>query len=252
MDTINHDAYTSRLALGAYDRRADLSLAESAILEHLKPRVVDKRILDIGVGGGRTTPFLLELSREYTAIDYSEHFVKLVRAKFGLDSVYCCDVRDMSRFPDETFDFILFSFNGLDYVSHNGRLQALSEIYRVLRQGGTFLFSSHNRIRSSDARRPSRRPDRESIAKLFKQNLKVVLLVPRHWRLRRYEVETAEYAILNDSGLHYSLLTYYITARSQIAQLERLGFSVEGVYDAQGRPAGDYDRSPWIHYLVIR
>ena len=77
--------------------------------------------------------------------------------------------------------------------------------------------------------------------------------MPRHWRMRRYEVETSEYAILNDSGLRYSLLTYYITARNQIAQLESIGFFVEGVYDTQGQPAAEDDnRSPWIHYHVSK
>jgi SAM-dependent methyltransferase len=252
MDTLNHHAYASRLAAGAYGREASLSIAERVILEQLRPRLVGKRLLDIGVGGGRTTPFLLELSRQYTAIDYSERLVNLVRTKFGLDSVYCCDVRDMSRFADGTFDFILFSFNGLDYVPHNGRLIALGEIYKVLVRGGLFLFSSHNRHGSDEARPPDNGSGRKTITKSFVHNLRTVLLMPRHWRMRRHEIETAEYAILNDKGLRYSLLTYYIAVPNQIAQLERLGFSVEGVYDVQGRAAGDDDRSSWIHYLVSK
>jgi ubiquinone/menaquinone biosynthesis C-methylase UbiE len=252
MDSVNRDAYDSALATEAYDREGDLSIAERVILKQVRARVLGKRILDIGVGGGRTTRFLLELSRKYTAIDYSEQLVNLVKTKFGLNSVYCCDARDMGRFPDESFDFILFSFNGLDYVPHNGRLTALNEIHRVLGYGGMYLFSSHNRNQSRQALPPTERSSRGSLTKSVKSTLKSMLLMPRHWRMRRYEVETAEYAIRNDSGLRYSLLTYYITIRSQIAQLESLGFSVEGIFDARGHAAESDDRSPWIHYLVSK
>ena len=63
---------------------------------------------------------------------------------------------------------------------------------------------------------------------------------------------TSEYAIVNDSGLRYSLLLYYISIRSQIDQLNKMEFSVEGMYDMQGYPADHGDRSPWIHYLVTK
>jgi hypothetical protein len=55
--------------------------------------------------------------------------------------------------------------------------------------------------------------------------------------MRRFEIETPEYVIVNDSGLRYSLLTYYIIASSQIAQLKELGFRIEGVYGEHGCPA---------------
>src|SRR5713226_8305950 len=144
MEAINRRAYGRGYALEAYGSAADLSIAERAIFQTLGPRITGKRLLDIGVGGGRTTGFMLELSRDYTAIDYCEGFVDAVKAKFGLDSVYCCDVRDMRRFADRAFDFVLFSFNGLDYVSHEGRLKALAEINRVLANGGLLVFSTHN------------------------------------------------------------------------------------------------------------
>jgi hypothetical protein len=79
-----------------------------------------------------------------------------------------------------------------------------------------------------------------------------MLLLPRRIRLSRYATITSEYAIVNDSGLHYSLLLYYITIRSELAQLNRLGFSIEGVYDMQGAPADINDRSPWIHYIATK
>ncbi len=175
-----------------------------------------------------------------------------MKLKFGLDSVYCCDVRDMSRFPDQSFDFILFSFNGLDCIAHQGRLRALAEIRRVLKHAGIFVFSSHNRSHLDEPHNAVATRVRYSLMTSFKRNIWRVLLAPRHLRLRRHEVTTSEYAIVNDGGLRYSLLLYYISVRSQIDQLKKLGFSVEGVFDTQGDPAQEDDHSPWIHYVVSK
>jgi SAM-dependent methyltransferase len=254
MDNLDRIAYGRGFALETYASLANLSIAERAIFQSLGPRIAGKRLLDIGVGGGRTTAFMLELSRDYTAIDYCEGFVDVVKAKFGLNSVYCCDVRDMSRFADEAFDFVLFSFNGLDYVSHEGRLKALAEINRVLRRDGLFVFSSHNRNRSEGRPKPRLVNDGETIVagRWLKSKLKAALLSPRHWLMRRYEVETSEYAIVNDDGRYYSLLTYYITLQKQIEQLKSLQFAVEGVYNVAGQFAGDNDQSPWLYYLASK
>jgi ubiquinone/menaquinone biosynthesis C-methylase UbiE len=247
IDAQNHRAFSSPFAVKAYTAVDGLTPGEVTILETLRSRITDKAILDIGVGAGRTTPSLLEISRDYTAIDYSEVLVHQARKRFGLDSIYCCDVRDMSRFPDRGFDFVYFSFNGLDCISHEGRLRALGEIRRVLKPQGIFLFSSHNRAHLEDPPGATRQYTRiESI----KRAVWKMLLLPRHFRLRRHETATSEYAIVNDSGLRYSLLLYYITISSQVAQLEKLEFSVQHVYDMQGTPVGYDDRSPWIYYLV--
>src|ERR1019366_8247253 len=54
------------------------------------------------------------------------------------------DARDLSRFGDGEFDVVLFSFNGMDYISHEDRLRVLAPVRRVLRPGGTFFFSAHS------------------------------------------------------------------------------------------------------------
>ena len=55
-----------------------------------------------------------------------------------------CDVRSMETIENDYFDFILFSFNGIDYISHWDRLMAFEEIKRVGKNGGFFCFSTHN------------------------------------------------------------------------------------------------------------
>jgi hypothetical protein len=42
------------------------------------------------------------------------------------------DARSLSIFPDESFFFVLFLYNGIDYVNHADRIKILTEIHCVL------------------------------------------------------------------------------------------------------------------------
>ena len=102
-------------------------------------------ILDMGVGGARTTPYLSRKASRYVGIDYSEEMVRLCRDKFPRTEFLVADASDLSAFSDGSFDAIIFSFNGLDYLfPEEQRWKCLQECWRVLRAGGVFVFSSHN------------------------------------------------------------------------------------------------------------
>lgn len=243
MYAVNRRAYDSLAAAQAYSRGDELSLPERTVLARLSPQLQGGKLLDLGVGAGRTTPALLRISRNYTGLDYSPRLAELAKRRTGVRTIYCgdaCDMRDL--FEDERFDFALFSFNGIDYMPHDSRIAALAEIHRVLRPGGWFFFSSHNRAAINKRAR----------AIGLKAQLKKVAFLPRHWRLRRLESETAEYAVLNDSGLRYSLLTYYIEVSAQIAQLTAVDFDFVAAYDTSGLPVAEDLESPFIHYLATK
>ena len=102
-------------------------------------------ILDLGVGGGRTTPYLSQKAARYVGVDYSEEMVQSCRRKFPELEFQVCDASDLSGFSDSSFDAIVIAFNGLDCVSPaERRRQCLRECARVLRAGGVLIFSSHN------------------------------------------------------------------------------------------------------------
>jgi ubiquinone/menaquinone biosynthesis C-methylase UbiE len=117
---------------------------EALIISRIETELSGKAILDIGVGAGRTTPALLKLSNRYIGIDIAPSMISACRERFPSVSFEVCDARDLSRFRDNFFDLVFFSFNGIDNLEHGGRLAALREIYRVLAHGGAFAFSSHN------------------------------------------------------------------------------------------------------------
>jgi len=102
-------------------------------------------ILDLGVGGGRTTPFLSGLASHYVGVDYAEGMVRVCREKFPQLRFEVADAANLSCFADGSFDAVVFSYNGLDnLVPEQKRRQCLQECHRVLKPGGVLIFSSHN------------------------------------------------------------------------------------------------------------
>jgi ubiquinone/menaquinone biosynthesis C-methylase UbiE len=102
-------------------------------------------ILDMGVGGARTTPYLSQKASRYVGMDYSEEMIRLCHEKFPRLEFLVADASHLSAFSDGSFDAIVFSFNGLDYLfPEEQRWKCLRECGRMLRAGGVFVFSSHN------------------------------------------------------------------------------------------------------------
>src|SRR5208282_1678064 len=55
------------------------------------------------------------------------------------------DAANLSLFPDDSFDVVVFSFNGIDYVlPEQARRSCFAHVHRVLKAKGIFIFSSHN------------------------------------------------------------------------------------------------------------
>ena len=246
---VNLATYSDAGLLGWYDRQDGLLPAERVILEQLRPELAGKRLLDIGVGGGRTTRYLLDISRDYTGIDYAPQFVSLVRRKFSLDTIFHCDARDMRRFPDAAFDFVLFSFNGLDYVDHEGRLQALGEVCRVLAPDGAFVFSTHNRSWRDVGKLPWQRSPKWRSG-FVKDCLTALAQTGRRRRMKQLEQRTPEYAILNDLAHAYSLLHYHIAIPDQVRQLEARGFGDTVAYNMSGAAVRDDTHDSTTYFLT--
>lgn len=128
--------------------------AHYAVLDYLTPcekALFDEYIgpglavLDLGVGGGRTTPYLASKASRYVGIDYADEMVQSCRKKYPDLEFRLTDASNLSCFSDATFDAIVCAFNGIDYViPDEARASCFRECNRLLRTGGIFLFSSHN------------------------------------------------------------------------------------------------------------
>ena len=68
--------------INEYAASTELQSPEKAILDTLKDQLPQMKMLDIGVGGGRTTVHFAEAAEEYWAIDYSEEMIAACRKRF--------------------------------------------------------------------------------------------------------------------------------------------------------------------------
>lgn len=107
----------------------------------------DGRVLDVGCGTGRTTASLADQGFDVVAADVSLRMVATA-ATYGDDVAYA--VADVATLPfaSDSFDAVLFSFNGLDELRPAAaRDAALAEVRRVLAPDGVFAFATRNRLR---------------------------------------------------------------------------------------------------------
>lgn len=123
--------------------------SESKVFQRVFP---DKSasLLELGCGCGRISFGLWELGYKHLlATDFSRKMIERAR-RLGraLDYGVHLRVADATRlaFEDDLFDGAVFGFNGLMQIpARINRRKAMSEIFRVLRPGSYFVFTTHDR-----------------------------------------------------------------------------------------------------------
>ncbi|MBL7050290.1 MAG: class I SAM-dependent methyltransferase [Nitrospira sp.] len=234
---------------------------EKAILDEIRNEITGKKLLDIGVGVGRTIATLKQISNDYIGIDYSQAMVDECNRRYPDTKVILDDARNMSGFKDGEFDCVFFTYNAIDYVSHEDRLKMLHEIFRVLKKGGCFVFSSHNKhcldfpgYVSLWSPLHSLNPFRKFVFNPVKFASKVFAMfkgILNHLRNSKYVIHTDDYSIINDKEQIYQIMTYYISIASQRQQLQNIGFKPDiNAYDRYGNIIDKESHNTWIYYLA--
>jgi SAM-dependent methyltransferase len=180
-----------------YARLDYLTPCERLLFETYIP--TGSAILDLGVGGGRTTSYLANRASRYVGVDYAPAMVKACEAKFPNLEFRVADAANLSDFPDASFDIVVFAFNGIDYVlPEQARQSCLEHVQRVLKANGVFIFSSHN---------PR------------------AVLVPPRWNRKRLQQTARRFSV--DSNILYWLGLALLTAvRSALAYAQAAGASL--------------------------
>ena len=108
------------------------------------------RILDLGCGTGRIAFGLEMLGYEsLVAADFSAGMLEGAKQiAEGTDSKVSFIQADARKLPfaADEFEGVIFGFNGFFMIpGREERIKALSEIHRVLKLGGHFIFTGHDR-----------------------------------------------------------------------------------------------------------
>jgi ubiquinone/menaquinone biosynthesis C-methylase UbiE len=242
IDSINGSTMRKPKIVDYYANVAGLGRQERAAVDSIANAIRDQPLLDIGVGGGRTTAALLDISRDYLGVDYSADMIAASRRRFPGVRFEHMDARNMSKIPDASIAAAMFAWCGICMVSHEDRLKVLSEVFRILRPGGYFLFSTYN-MASWEHTAGFRFPELQwtwNPAKLGVRLLRLPFATMRRIANRRrflpLEVRTPEYSIINDVSHDYATMLYYISLESQRRQLANAGFQRDAVaFDVNGR-----------------
>jgi len=153
IDTSHITDYYDDESVVAHYRRATANIGLWKSEEIVFRRVFkpDDRILELGAGTGRISIGLAEIGYKHLlGIELSRAMVKEARRIVKLLEVSASFQQgDATRltFEDDLFDGAIFGFNGLMQIpGHDARKRALEEIRRVVRPGGAFVFTTHDRL----------------------------------------------------------------------------------------------------------
>jgi SAM-dependent methyltransferase len=187
-------------------------------------------VLDLACGLGRTTLLLHERGIAVRGVDRSEVFIDLARKRLPY-----LDLRvgsyDRIEEADASFSHVLISHNGIDYAFPEAqRVAALGECARVLKPGGTLIYSSHN-LKSLHWFSPCYR-DRLA------------------WKLRHAPKAFRQRAYVVEDGLH----AFYAAAGYVIRQTERVGLALLEMRWFRKLGVERFDRyfSPYVHYVFVK
>lgn len=226
----NKELYNKDWVIKRGSLEKGLFKAEQVILEIIKPKLKGIKMLDIGVGCGRTTAIFSNLVDEYVGIDYARAMIQQCKKKFHKAknvTLMIADATSIKEFYSNNFDLILVSGAALDYMDHYSRTLAIREIRRVLKPGGILIFSSHNLDHIDNLYSIK---FNKNIIKFLKKAVRASLMPLLNGPLRRFK--NKNWVIIRDGNLRFRLITYYPRITYQIKQLKKYNLHVIKIFSA--------------------
>lgn len=241
----NKEAFETTQSIQTYSASTSrgLFLSEHLAFSYLE-RCAQGSVLDIGVGAGRTTPYLARQFESYLGIDYSAPLIAAAKRLFPHQTFLVMDVRQLS-IPSR-FDCVVFSYNGLDYICQEERQDVLRRIGLLLHPGGIFIYSTHN----VDYKRVPVWLSTFFVHELVcgRQTARLVVRRAKRFRLQK---RFADYAYVNDPGFGFSLLTRYASVPTERDALATLGFCPLATIGQNKADATFDSDDSWV-YLVAQ
>jgi len=247
LDAVNKNTYEKSNVVDIYAQRNKLQPPERKIFRILKPKLSTMKMLDIGIGAGRTTSYFAPLVKEYTGVDYSKSMIDYCKKRFKSNSNYkfeIADSRSLKLFEDKYYDFVLFSFNGMDFILPEEREMAFKEMERVCKSNGTICFSSHNLLSVGRAH-------------IYWRNPKSILagLQPLMNKEKINTIATNDIVIRDGGeGINNNLKICYINPSIQLKYLKDKGYYDIKMFNLNGFEIANLRKvckctDPWLYYL---
>ncbi len=184
-------------------------------------------VLDLACGLGRTTLLLHEMGLSVRGVDFSQIFIDTAKRRLPYLDLRVGSFHQLEE-ADNSFSHVLISFNGIDYAfPEQQRVTALRESVRVLRPGGTLIYSSHN-LKSMHFFSP-----------YYSRRLQ--------WKLRNCHKAWRDWAYIMEDGVH----AFYASSSYVVRQSQALGLQLEEMngFGRLGHGPLDLYFSPYIHYV---
>ncbi len=219
-------------------------------------------VLDIGIGGGRTTGLLSPEARSYVGLDISREMLDLAGQRFPDADLREGDAAGLAGLPDEAFDLVVFSYNGLDALDHARRATALAAMARVVRPGGRVVFSSLNLDGVSFDERPLRVAGgplsprfRYHVAHAVRHPGSMVRSV-RNYRNNRGEAEDGHGWGMRSMRAHeFRFVVHFATMEETVAEAGAAGLEVVAAYADDGSelaPSTAHTDADYVHFVCRR
>jgi SAM-dependent methyltransferase len=219
-------------------------------------------VLDIGIGGGRTTGLLASRASSYVGVDISPEMLDLARARFPGVDLREGDAAGLAGLPDAAFDLVVFSYNGLDALDHTRRGRALAAMARVTRPGGRVLFSSLNLDGVSFDERPLlvagglRSPRlRHHVVHAVRHPGSVVRSVLNYGRTRRQAEDGNGWGRRPLRAHEFRFVVHFATMAETVAEARSAGLEVVAAYADDGSrldPDAAHTDADYAHFVCAR
>jgi SAM-dependent methyltransferase len=229
---------------GAYDRAGFHDDGERAVFSSVgEDALKGARILDLAVGGGRTTAFLAPVAGTYLGVDLSPEMLEMARSRHPGVAFAEGDLDDLSGFADASWDVIDVSLNSIDVLPHDRRQHALRHLHRMLVPGGHLVLSS---LLLHDG--PPDQPSLDELAPALTRRgwrhprtraaltLKTLLGLWHYRRNRAHMVEGDGWAWRPLRAHEFRFVTYFTTLPNAIGGFRAAGLDVIGAWTPEGLP----------------